>query len=565
MQFSAYKKTLWPKCIAVIIFIAGFVNILSAIFPTHSPILSILAEVVPLEVFNATRTLTAISGILLFILASGVWSQKHRAWTLSILVICFSLFTHILRRESFGEIFCLLVPLFLLIVFRHDFHVRSSKVDLLGRLKNFALIVSMLLVYMVAGFFVLNKQFSQPVTPQNFGENYQYTVTGLGRDTLIPRTHRAQWFEDSLLTISLVIIALAFASFFAPFIQDSHQSIEEIAKVRELLEMYGGTSVSYFSLLDDKKYFFTGQNQEHGDGYTGVIAYGTTTGTAVALGEPFAPVSEFPRVIQEFTTQMLECGLSCVFYLITETHRKIFEKLGFSLLKVGEEAILRPPHFSLEGSEMKKVRNSIAHVKKTGSKFVWYPLHQLPWSLKNEIDTLHREWLEQHSFPQLSFSVDFFPLPGEEKGFLAVSISATGKLEAALSFLPYGGGRNLALDAMLRAEHSPNGVVEALLAESVLFFQKHSIQRMSLGLVALANTQPDSVTARLVQVGRSMLFKHFNQFYNYQSLFLFKNKFQPTWEPRYVAYTNNAEVLKVAIALVRIHTRQNLWQKFTKE
>lgn|GEM_PF-2164750 len=549
-------KYFWSKTIALFILLAGLTNILSALLLSPSGWVAILETVAPLEIFNATRTLTVISGILLFVLARGIWQRKHRAWSLTIIVIAASVVVHLFQRASGLEVALLLLPLCLLLLFRQEFNVRSNKVDVFTRIKNLSFVLLFLALYVGIGFWFFRTKFHQRITPQRFTDNYVYLLTGMGKETLRPITPRARWFENSLFTIHLVFITLAFASLFSPFTTSQDDEISD-EKIHTFIDLWGSLSTSYFALLNDKTYFFEHENN-------GVIAYGVSNGTAVILGEPLVEPEKMLSFLQDFCTYMMECGLSTVFYLITDASRPLFRKLRFTLLKIGEEALLKTAEFHLDGPTMKKLRNSVTHVQKTGMHFAWYPLNQIPHNVLIEIEHLHETWNKKHTLTRLSFSTDFFPLPHEPKGYVAVAISAQNTVEAVLSFLPYHGGKSLALDMILRHEHATSGVVETLLTQSIFFFRDHGIEEVSLGLVALADTKPDRVTPRLVQRGRSLLFRYFNQFYNYKSLFAFKNKFAPTWEPRYVAYATNAELLKVALAIIGIHTKHSFWRKKLK-
>jgi phosphatidylglycerol lysyltransferase len=69
--------------------------------------------------------------------------------------------------------------------------------------------------------------------------------------------------------------------------------------------------------------------------------------------------------------------------------------------------------------------------------------------------------------------------------------------------------------------------------------------RFSLGMVPLSGLQPrrGALTQRL----GSMVFRRGEQLYNFQGLRRFKDKFQPDWEPRYMAVPAGLDPL-VALA-----------------
>ncbi len=536
-----------PHGIAIVVFFAGILNIVSALIA--SPWIRFIQRLIPLAIFDASRTLTVISGILLLILAHGLWQRKHRAWVLSVILIILSLFSHLVKGGDIVEMIALAIPLLLLFVYRWEFTVRSVRSGLFSRMKTFSIVVACLVIYIVAGFSLLQNQFAEPVTIHNVVGNYENVAIGLGDFSLRPLTIRARWFRDSLFTINLILVALVFTGLFSPFIQHSDPTEEELLTVKKIVDEWGDFSVSYFALLNDKQYFL---NTEQ----SAVIAYKISNNTAIVLGEPIGPPELHEKIIQEFSAQMQKFGLSTAFYLVNEEHLRTYKKMGLTLLKIGEEAIVNPQHFDLKEPAMKNIRNSLSHIQRAGVSIQWYQLDQVPGSMMVQVNSLFHEWLRQKAFPELGFANDFYPLPLEKNGYVTVAFDQSGQLLCALSFLPYKKGRALALDGMFRSTQAVSGVVESAIAESLLLFRQKNISELSLGLVALAHTQPDVITAPLVQRGRSLLFKHFNQFYNYKSLFAFKEKFQPRWAARYVAFSSNTEILKVALAIIGVQTQK---------
>ena len=47
------------------------------------------------------------------------------------------------------------------------------------------------------------------------------------------------------------------------------------------------------------------------------------------------------------------------------------------------------------------------------------------------------------------------------------------------------------------------------------------------------------------------MYEHLNQFYNFQGLHTFKEKFHPRWQPRYLISPGNAALPEVVVALIR--------------
>jgi hypothetical protein len=61
-----------------------------------------------------------------------------------------------------------------------------------------------------------------------------------------------------------------------------------------------------------------------------------------------------------------------------------------------------------------------------------------------------------------------------------------------------------------------------------------------------------------------MIFERFQTFYNFRTLFDFKDHFSPRWEPVYLAYRDTTELPTIALAVLRAHLPDLGWAKLTQ-
>ncbi|HEV2580829.1 MAG TPA: GtrA family protein, partial [Ktedonobacteraceae bacterium] len=111
-------------------------------------------------------------------------------------------------------------------------------------------------------------------------------------------------------------------------------------------------------------------------------------------------------------------------------------------------------------------------------------------------------------------------------------------------------GWGWALDLMRRVPDAPPGAMDLLLVRAVERFRLAGAYRVSLGLVALADTRQEmaSVARRPV----NFMANHSGLFEQRQSLFDFKQKFHPCWESRYVVAHRTLALPKIALAVLRL-------------
>ena len=97
-----------------------------------------------------------------------------------------------------------------------------------------------------------------------------------------------------------------------------------------------------------------------------------------------------------------------------------------------------------------------------------------------------------------------------------------------------GNGRELSIDLMRYRHDAPHGVMEYLCVALLLWGQEHGFERMSLGMAPLSGLEVSAMAPLWNRVG-GLLYRHGENFYNFQGLRRYKEKFDPVWEPRYLA------------------------------
>jgi type IV secretory pathway VirJ component len=81
---------------------------------------------------------------------------------------------------------------------------------------------------------------------------------------------------------------------------------------------------------------------------------------------------------------------------------------------------------------------------------------------------------------------------------------------------------------------APDGVMEYLLIELMLWGSAEGYQHFNLGMAPLAGLENRQLAPIWNRIG-ALLFTHAEGFYNFQGLRAYKQKFDPVWEPRYLA------------------------------
>ncbi|BCL83861.1 DUF2156 domain-containing protein [Ktedonobacteria bacterium brp13] len=344
----------------------------------------------------------------------------------------------------------------------------------------------------------------------------------------------------------------------------------------ELLHRYGSHSLAFFGLAEDVEQFLA-------PGEQGLIFYRVTHRVAVALGDPLCAPEAIEEVTRSFLAFCRARGFRVAFYQARPDYLATYRAFHLQVFKMGEEAVLFPQTFTLQGPALAKVRTRCRHAEREGVQIQWYE-GALPAPVMQQLASVSDAWLEskggQHT-EETSFSTgkfrelltsarradqiadlsgtgsDAFPAPPLVTG---VALTRSGQVCAFVTFTPIygmatgeeGAGNNWgwALDLMRRTADAPSGAMDLLLVQAIERFRLRGAHRVSLALVALADTRQELAFPwrHLVDVAarRTALFEQ------RQTLFRFKQKFAPCWESRYLVASSRLALPKIALAVLRL-------------
>jgi phosphatidylglycerol lysyltransferase len=82
---------------------------------------------------------------------------------------------------------------------------------------------------------------------------------------------------------------------------------------------------------------------------------------------------------------------------------------------------------------------------------------------------------------------------------------------------------------------APTGVLDALLVSILRWGRQQGYTWFSLGMAPLSDHEDSPVAPLWARLGR-FVYGHGEMFYNFEGLRAYKDKFDPAWEPRYLAY-----------------------------
>ena len=552
---------------AVAVAAQGVINLLSA-FLSHPPDrLVALRRLVPTAVIDTSRTFTLLSGLLLLMTAWGLRSGKRRAFVTALFLCAVSVPVNLLKAIDLEEAIAASTLMFLLALSGDSFRVKSRELSLADiRWSGFIAAVAFA-IYAVGGFWVLFHQLHMDASLTTAIKEAVNTLTGLGSSSLpslaemTRRQHRVTvWFLGSLhLTAATIIVGFALSAL-RPVVHTRRHGAER-DRVAALLRQYGDSSVSEFALAPDSDYFFSPNGRA-------VIAYRFESNALLAIGDPIGPEEEIPELLRGFAHFCREHDWAFAFFQSRPERLPLYEALGWRAIHIGEDPVLHPNRFTLEGSAMGEVRRAVRKMEEAGWECRHYlpgihpldPAHD-PDGILDQLRAISTEWLKTRVGSEKGFCMGRFDPEHLARSWVSVAWHPGEKRVAAfLTWNPVPAREGWALDLMRRRREAPNGTMEFLIAKSVEAARDRGDNMLSLSLSALAKVEPKEPTATLKAAApetvppdrlRTFLLDHLSRFYDFQGLFHWKKKFAPEFEDRYLVYSEPLSLPRVVLALAR--------------
>lgn len=504
LTFSAFT----PQIFAVLIFFAGIVLLFSEALPPQIEGIRVIANIVPLSLIESSSLLSSMIGVLLLILANGLWKRIDGAYLLSVVILFLGSIFSILKGLNYIESGILFAIFLLLLPQRKHFYRKSSLLNQSFSRDNIIAIGVVVLSFIWLGFFAHEHvQYSQELLWQ-FGANMHVSR-----------------FLRSVVGISIVLVIFGVIRLLGGSSKDLKLPDEgEMAKTKEIIRTSTDTNGNLV-LLEDKYVLFNEQK-------TTFLMYGISGKSWVCMGDPIGNNKNVKELIWDFHEMAnLHQGWT-VFYEVSEKYIPYYLDIGLTLIKIGEEARVQLSEFSLEGSTGKDFRYSVKRMEKDGYHFEIMQPEEIPAHIE-ELKSISDAWLETKNTKEKSFSMGSFKTEYLTNFPLAI-IRKGDQIAAFANIWMTADKEEMAIDLMRYNPTISNTTMEYLFTKLMLWGKENGFRYFSLGMSPLSGLENRTLAPLWNKIG-STIFTHGEYFYNFKGLRAYKEKFNPIWEPRYIA------------------------------
>jgi lysyl-tRNA synthetase class 2 len=471
----------------------------------------------------ALHALGVAGGLGLLVIAHGLWRGKRRALYVAAAGLCLTA----LARAAFG-----LGPLDagvdlalagLLIVNRGAFRRGQTSIPRAAAVSGTVALIAAAGLYFAYALAVLAVA-RRTDTDQAIAAAGRDLLAGAGWAT-------ASWWIrlvlDALIATTIVAGAACLHVLLRPARPSEGHSLRERARALRILRAHGADSLDPFALREDKAFHF------HADG---LLAYRVLHETAVVSGDPIGPSRAAPAILASFMRYADQRGWDVVVTGASDRHLRSARRLGLHALRIGDEAVVDPSGFSLEGRPIRKVRQSVARVERRGWSVETVAGDSVTPNLRAQLQHVESEWRSrQRRLIGFAMTLGRLAATDEDEGSLyVVARDVEGRLRSFVRFAAFPDG--LSLDLVRRLGDEPNGVTEAQVVAAIEHARSRHMRSVSLNFAGFAHVMAaDAALSRSQRLLRLLLRAAHGRF-QLERLVQFNAKFFPRWQPRYLLY-----------------------------
>lgn len=505
-----------PSITSILAFSAGSLLLVSGATPAIEERLKFLDSTVPLPLVQASHFTGSVVGLTLLLLARGLQRRLDSAYVLTLMLLGVGGIVSLLKGLDYEEALLLFALLVMIAPFRSAFYRRSA---FLSDMFTPGWITMVLIALLATGWIAV---FSYKHLEYTTALWWDFSLEGDA-----PRTLRA-----------LVGSAALFLVGFGYWMITPHRPDPELPTDTEFLEakkllLACPRTYSALGLLRDKHFLFS-------DTRDALLMFAIEGRSWVSFGDPIGPEKEIPELIWRLREEADQHDGVAAFYQIHSQFLPYYIDTGLELIKIGEEAIVDLSTFRISGNSNAGFRSAKNRAEKEGYSFEIVPVEGVV-PLMSQLERVSKAWIEGKSTKEKGFSLGFFE-PSYLAEFPVAVVKHQGEVKGFANVILGAEKYELSVDLMrfLPDTH----VMDYLFVELLLWGKEEGYQQFNLGMAPLSGLETHPLGPTWSRLG-SLLYRHGEHFYNFQGVRNYKQKFHPTWQPRYLAAPGGLQLARV--------------------
>jgi lysyl-tRNA synthetase, class II len=497
------------------------------------------AERLHVVTWQGSAALPALLGIFLLMLTYQLWLRKRAALILFSVFIVAQAVVEVLRGMNHQEgAFVVLVGMVFLASMA-EFPARPNP----GSLRRLKLTVPLATL----GFFGVGV----------LGLYLMRASLGLTGDSLYALAYRSAkvatgdsglifhgW--ENIYRYSLTLLALALITYlavllFRPYRETAVDDPALRRRAYDLVKSYGSDSLAYFTLRNDKMLFHFNDEM--------FIAYKTIGNMAIISGDPVGPVELIPQAMEAFRQYCLQRGWRVGAIGASGELEPFYQDAGLKCFHVGDESIINLDRFTLDGRNVRKLRQSVNKLERMGTTIEFMFNAGIPSHMRHELEQISVDW--RGGKDEVGYSMGLGRLMSAEDPDCLLSMAYDPDMNPIgfIYWVPMYPNLGYSLDIHRTRLDAPSALSEFIIAKTARFLQQKGCRYLSLHFLCLAQhyredrEQPGSPFWR--NVARAI-----SGFFPVVTVYRFDRKFFPTWKKRLLLHQGALDLLLVGLAAI---------------
>ncbi|KNG94602.1 oxacillin resistance protein FmtC [Pseudaestuariivita atlantica] len=496
-----------PLIASAVALAAGTVLLLSGNLPAVETRLELLRDFVPIGLVEASHLAASVAGMLLLVVARGLFRRLKSAWILAIVFLAVGLLASIAKGLDLEEAALMAGAILFLLLFRPAFHRVPHSAPLRLGWVWFASIVILLAALTWIGVFAY--------------KHVEY------RDALwwqVSWSGDASRFLRASLASAVVLSVLALNSLIG--VRGTRHAAEPIPSCVRHLVSASPNAEANIALLGDKCFLIDPEERAY-------LAFGDTGSALVTQGEPVGEPEASRNLLWQFREMADREGKRFVFFGVSSTYVETFLDMGLAVVKYGEVGRIDLQSCTLDGPSMKDFRYARNRAAREGYTFEIVARDKVP-AILDDLRRISQAWLRVKSGKEKGFTLGRFDDTYLSNFDIAIlrAPGDSGEIVAFANILK-GAQVELSVDLMRNRPGCANFVMDALFGELVLWGKAQGFEWFNLGAAPFSGTARHELASIWQKLG-GLIYEHGDKFYHFEGLRSFKEKFHPVWSPNYV-------------------------------
>jgi lysylphosphatidylglycerol synthetase-like protein (DUF2156 family)/UDP-2,3-diacylglucosamine pyrophosphatase LpxH len=322
-------------------------------------------------------------------------------------------------------------------------------------------------------------------------------------------------------------------------------------RARAIFDRYGGGTLDYFALRDDKSWLFSGDT---------LIAYSVVNRVMLVSPDPIGPVHERLDAWSDAMDLADANGWYICVLGASAPWLPVYRAAGLTGVYMGDEAIVDCQAFSLRGKSMKSLRGAYNRMSKSGYHVEVMPALDASPELRTQLKELATQTRQGETERGYSMTLSRLFDERDTGLLLAICMDSDGNPVAFNQYVPASHVNGYSLDLMRRTSDpdAPNGLTDFVIIETINWMAGRGLNGLGLNFAVMrAVIAGETGSGRWESAERSLL-HHFSDSMQIESLWNFNKKYDPQWLPRYSVADERAHLPRAGLAIARAETVSEL-------